>query len=158
MTLVDPAVAKVFAEYPPVLRKRLLAARKMIFEVAKQTEGVGPLQETLEWGEPAYLTAESGSGTTIRINRHNKQSGQYVIYFNCQTTLVDTFRSLFPGTFRFEGNRAIVFDVTDRVPAAETKLCIAMALTYHRDQRSASAAKRESVQRSASRKHRLRRA
>jgi hypothetical protein len=54
---VNPAVAKVFAAYPPKLRQRLLAVRRMIFEVAKQTEGVGKLQETLKWGEPAYVTA-----------------------------------------------------------------------------------------------------
>lgn len=56
--------------------------------------GVGRLQETLKWGEPAYVTAESGSGSTIRINRHRKQDGQYAIYFHCRTNLVDTFRSL----------------------------------------------------------------
>ena len=67
-----PTVAKIFAAYPPKLRKRLLAVRQMIFDVAKQTEGVGKLQETLKWGEPAYVTTETGSGSTIRINRHKK--------------------------------------------------------------------------------------
>jgi hypothetical protein len=89
------------------------------------------LQETLKWGEPAYVTAATGSGSTIRINRHKKQDGQYAVYFHCQTTLVDTFRGLFPQTFKFEGNRCIVFDESERVPAAELKICIGMALTYH---------------------------
>lgn len=129
--IANAAVAAVFAAYPPKLRKRLLAVRRMIFAVAKQTEGVGKLQETLKWGEPAYVTAETGSGSTIRINRHKKQDRQYAVYFHCQTTLVDTFRGLFPKTFKFEGNRCIVFDESDRVPAAELKLCIGMALTYH---------------------------
>ncbi len=128
---MDPAVARVFAAYPPKLRKRLLAVRKMIFEVAKQTEGVGKLQETLKWGEPAYVTAETGSGSTIRISRHKKQDGQYAIYFHCQTTLVDSFRGLFPKTFKFEGNRCIVLDESEHVPAPELKICIGMALTYH---------------------------
>jgi hypothetical protein len=71
-------------------------------------------------------------GSTIRINRHRKQDRQYAVYFHCQTTLVDSFRGLFPKTFKFEGNRCIVFDEADRVPAAELKICIGMALTYHR--------------------------
>jgi hypothetical protein len=129
--LPSAAVAKVFAAYPPKLRTRLLALRKAIFAVARVTEGVGTLQETLKWGEPAYVTAQSGSGSTIRINRHRKQDRQYAIYFHCQTTLVDTFRTLFPGTFTFEGNRCIVFTEDERVPMAELKICIAMALTYH---------------------------
>ena len=80
---MNPAVAKVFATYPPKLRQRLLAVRRMIFEVAKQTEGVGKLQETLKWGEPAYVTAETGSGSTIRINCHKRQDRQYAVYFHC---------------------------------------------------------------------------
>ena len=100
---MDAAVAKIFATYPPKLRKRLLAVRRMIFDVAEKTEGVGKLQETLKWGEPAYVTAETGSGSTIRLNRHKKQDWQYAVYFHCQTTLVDSFRGLFPKTFKFEG-------------------------------------------------------
>jgi hypothetical protein len=48
-------------------------------------------------------------------------------------TLVDTFRSLFPNTFDFEGNRALVFDASDTLPKKELAFCIAMALTYHVD-------------------------
>jgi hypothetical protein len=132
----DAAVAKVFAACPPAIRKRLLALRRMIFAVASKTAGVGKLQETLKWGEPAYVTAESGSGSTIRINRRRNVEGQYAIYFHCQTTLVETFRTLFPNTFKFEGNRSIVFDENDRVPVNELTLCIAMALTYHRQKRA----------------------
>ena len=49
-----------------------------------------------------------------------------------QHGLVDTFRTAFPDTFTFEGNRAIVFDQGDRVPVRELTVCIATALTYHR--------------------------
>ena len=54
------------------------------------------------------------------------------MYFNCQTTLVETFRTLFPNEFRFEGNRAIVFNASDAVPTDALAFCIAAALTYHR--------------------------
>ena len=54
------------------------------------------------------------------------------MYFNCQTTLVETFKTMFPGDFEFEGNRAIVFESSKRVPAKELAWCIAAALTYHR--------------------------
>ena len=121
-------VAAVFAQYPAPLRKRLLDMRKTIFKVASKTEGVGKLEETLKWGEPAYVTVESGSGSTIRIDRRKHAPNQYAIYFNCQTNLVDTFRMLFPTSFKFEGNRCIVFDENERVPA-ELALCIEMALT-----------------------------
>lgn len=60
----DPAVAAVFAAYPAGMRKRLLALRALVLDVAAKTEGVGPLTETLKWGQPSYLTDETKSGTT----------------------------------------------------------------------------------------------
>jgi hypothetical protein len=131
-------VARAFEAYPAPMRKRLLALRELILDTAAATEGVGKLEETLKWGEPAYLTSQSKSGSTIRINWVRKRPSQYAMYFNCQTTLVETFRTLFPKEFRFEGNRAIVFDECDEVPKDSLAFCIAAALTYHRDKSAAS--------------------
>jgi hypothetical protein len=126
----NPEVGQVFATYPPQLRQRLLKLRQLIFDVAARTDGVGPLEETLKWGEPAYVTAQSKSGSTIRIDRKRGEPPRYAIYFNCKTTLVDTFRTLFPDELEFEGNRAIVFNQTQRVPVRVLSECIRIALTY----------------------------
>jgi len=58
---------------------------------------------------------------------------RYALYFHCQTRLVESFRAPFADAFVFEGNRAIVFEATDTVPAAPLAMCIAAALTYYRD-------------------------
>lgn len=134
----DPAVEAVFNACPATTKKRLLALRAMVFEVAASTPGVGELQETLKWGEPAYLTAQSKSGSTIRMAPRKASSTQYALYFNCNTRLVDTFRTLFPTEFSYEGNRSIVFDTAKEVPVQALKFCIAMALTYHRNKAGAN--------------------
>jgi hypothetical protein len=128
---ISPDVASVFAQYPPAVSRKMLALRQLIFDVAAATPGVGKLHETLKWGEPAYLTADTGSGSTIRIDWKARQPDRYAIYFNCRTTLVETFRTLFPDDLRFEGQRAIVFGIEDRLPARALELCVAAALTYH---------------------------
>ena len=134
---VDPAVAKVIASYPPPIRAKVKALRTLILETAAATDGVGPLTETLKWGEPAYLTSASKSGSTIRIGWKKSAPKRYGIYFNCQTGLVETFRAQFPDAFSFEGNRAILFEESDAVPADALAVCIAAALTYHRDKKAA---------------------
>jgi hypothetical protein len=53
------------------------------------------------------------------------------MYFICHTHLVDTFRSLFPDKFTYDGNRAIVFEMAEKPPVEPLMACIAMALTYH---------------------------
>jgi Domain of unknown function (DU1801) len=133
--IANPAVAAVFAQYPDKLRQRLLSLRGLILETAKETPRVGKLEETLKWNEPAYLTSESKSGSTIRIHRKPNSDTRYSMYFNCNTNLVDSFRTLFPTTFRYQGDREIEFDVAAKVPVEELKICIAMALTYHRNKK-----------------------
>ena len=123
-------VQSVFKAYPPGLRAKLMALRELVFETAAGTAGVGPLTETLKWGQPSYLTEETGSGTTVRIDRRKAGEG-YAVYFHCQSGLLGEFRELYPDTFRYEGKRAIVFDPTDRVPVRELRHCLALALTHH---------------------------
>jgi hypothetical protein len=135
VAIKNKAVARVFAAYPVATRKNLLRLRKLIFDVAAETDGVGRIEETLKWGEPAYLTSESGSGTTIRIDRAKTEGADYAIYFHCQTTLIETFRSLFADTLELEGNRSIVFRNRDRVPVEALRVCFAIALTYHQTKR-----------------------
>jgi hypothetical protein len=131
--LPPPAeVMAVFDGYPAAVRARLLAVRWLIFETASATAGVGPLTEALKWGEPAYLTQASRSGSTIRLGWKESRPEHYALYFHCRTMLVDSFRTLFPADLAFEGNRAIVLDASDDVPEQPLARCIAMALTYHR--------------------------
>ena len=126
----DGAVASVFKAYPADLRRRLMALRELVFETAAETKGVGPLREALKWGQPSFLTTETGSGTTVRIDRLKKGDG-YAIYFHCQSGLVGQFKELYPDTFRYEGKRAIVFELMERVPVKALRHCIGLALTHH---------------------------
>jgi hypothetical protein len=49
---LDPSVAEVIESVLPAIRPKLLALRRLIFETAGSTEGVGPITETLKWGNP----------------------------------------------------------------------------------------------------------
>ncbi len=130
------AVAKTFESYPPHMRSKLLSLRELIYRTAAETDGVGGLEETLKWGEPAYLTTNK-SGSTIRLGWKKSAPSQCAMYFHCQTNLIETFRTLFHREFKFEGNRAIVFNEADEVPMDSLAFCIAAALTYHRDKSAA---------------------
>jgi hypothetical protein len=125
-------VAVTFSAFPDRVRARLLEARDLIFETAADIEGVGPLTETLKWGEPAYLTEATRSGSTIRLGWFRSLERGCALLFNCRTTLVDDFRERFPGVFAYEKNRAILLDAREPLPKAPLSVCLGMALTYHR--------------------------
>jgi hypothetical protein len=135
-----PAVDAVFNAYPKPIKARLLALRRLIFDTARTTSGVGALQETLKWGQPSYLTTETKSGSTIRIDQVKSAANQYAVYFHCQTDLVETFRELYP-ELSYGGNRSIVLKAQDDLPEAPLRHCVALALTYHLNKRKAARAK-----------------
>lgn len=124
------AVDAVFAACPKPVRTKLLALRRLILDTAKSTKGVGRIEEALKWGQPSYLTPETGSGSTIRIDRVKAADNQVAVFFHCQTGLVETFRELYP-MFSYSGNRAILLDAGKKLPEAELRHCVALALTYH---------------------------
>ena len=125
----NPEVELVFARYPDSVRRKMYGLRDLILETADELEGVSTLEETLKWGEPSYITKD---GSTLRIDWKPRTPDQYAMYFKCTSRLVETFRTVFKGEFEFEGNRAIIFQMKDRVPKKALKACIAATLTYHK--------------------------
>lgn len=101
----NASVAAKFESYPPVVRRKLLALRGLVSRTARSHPEVAELEETLKWGEPAYVT-RNGAGSTVRMDWKAKDPNRYAMYFHCQTNLVESFRSMFPNDFKFDGNRA----------------------------------------------------
>ena len=124
----NPEVAEVFNNYPKDMRQKVMLLRQLVLDTASETEGISALEETLKWGEPGYVTK---GGSTIRIGWKESKADQYALYFNCKTKLVDTFKERYGNEFKFEGNRAIVFNKSDELPIDEIKHCILLSLTYH---------------------------
>lgn len=124
-------VAAAFDRFPAPVSAQLLRVRRLIYETASQTEPVGRLTETLRWGEPAYLTPTSGSGSTIRLGWLKSFDRDCAVLFNCRTTLVETFRAQFPDAFVYEKNRAILLGACEPLPVDALSTCLRMALTYH---------------------------
>ncbi|MCB0279589.1 MAG: DUF1801 domain-containing protein [Calditrichaeota bacterium] len=124
----DPAVPDVFANYPDFVQKQMQHLRQLVIDVANDLK-LTDLQETLKWGEPSYLAKH---GSTLRMDWKEKKADQYAVYFKCTSKLVPTFKAIYPDTFQFEGDRAIVFKLNEQIPESELKQCIAMALTYHK--------------------------
>ncbi len=125
----DPQVAAAFAAFPDAERADLLLLRDLIFDVAARTPGVGRIKETLKWGQPAYLTPESKSGTSLRLGM--PKTGGFALYVHCQTSLIPNFCALSPGELAYEGNRAIRFETGTDTSDTPITLLIANALTYH---------------------------
>ena len=134
MTPVPGEIAAIFDAAPDAARARLYALRDVIFRAAEVAE-VGPLDETLKWGEPAYLPRTPRVGTTLRLGWSAKRAGEVSVFVPCQTTLVSLYRDRFPDEFRYEGNRALHLPAEGAYSEAAFEQVVTLALTYHRARR-----------------------
>ncbi len=125
------AVAAVFAAWPHEARAALSRLRALIFETAEET-GTAPLDEALRWGQPACRPAAPRTGTTIRL-WHVAGPSPCQMLVPCSTDLLDRWRDRFGGELDLMGDRCVRLPA-GALPDGPLHSCIAMALTYHRDQ------------------------
>ena len=124
-------VQAAFDSLPALPRTLLLQVRELIFDTAAATQEVGRVEEALRWGEPAYLTPETRSGSTIRLGVE-KASGQPALFFNCQTRLVEDFRQQFGDRLSYSKNRAVLLDPAQPLDTGAVTACVQAALRYHK--------------------------
>lgn len=120
-------VEAVFQAYPETASHKLLELRELIIQTAKRCEIFQDLEETLKWGEPSYL---SPKGSTIRIGWKRQDSAVCNLYFHCQTSLIRTFREIYP-ELDYEDNRAIRLPLNGVLDRKRLAHCIELALNYH---------------------------
>lgn len=80
-----------FMGYPAALRTKMLRLRRLIQETAADHDLLDGLTESLKWGEPSYLAK---GGSAVRIDWKPATPERYAMYFQCQSTLVATFREI----------------------------------------------------------------
>jgi hypothetical protein len=127
----DANVEQAFNALPPKAQRGLRALRALIFEVAAGNDAIGRVEETLKWGQPSYLTPETGSGSTIRLGVPKSADHDYALFVHCQTDLTEQFETNYPGEFDYEGTRALLFKADTPIQAEALRHCIGLALTYH---------------------------
>lgn len=112
---------------------RLTELRDQILAAAKDAN-VAPIEETLKWGQPAFVPPRR-DGTTLRLGA---REDHVALFVHCQTDLVGRWRALFPDAFHYEDNRAVRIPATGEYDRDAFHHLARMALTYHRDKRAAA--------------------
>ena len=125
---MEAIVEKAIESYPAQAKTLFVQLRQIILQVAEENS-LGLIEESLKWGEPSYLAK---GGSAVRIGWKSKFPDQCFVFFNCQTSLVETFKEIYGDVFRYEGNRAIVCSLSQNLPEKELKHCLFLSLQYHK--------------------------
>lgn len=119
-----PPIQAAIDAQPPAARAALLHLRTLIYQVAA-TLPIGPLSESLKWGQPSFTTAKS---TPIRLA--TTKDGDIALLAHCQSTVISDFRAIAPPDMRFDGNRALLLKAENLPPDAAIIPLIHGALAY----------------------------
>ena len=125
-----PDVAAALQTCPTNARSHLADLRTLILDTAADLPETGQITETLKWGQPAFLTEQTKSGTTIRVG-WDEAGTRLSLFVHCQTSLVGEWRERYGDDLNFVGNREICIPTRTPLPRVPLQHCVAMALTYH---------------------------
>lgn len=126
-----PGVGEYLSACSNPVRDGLLELRRLVYQVAAEDPRIGPLTETLKWGEPSYLTSKTKAGTTLRLAIKKGETERIGMFFHCQTRVAGRIEELYPDTFEFDGTRGLLFTPGASLPVDAIKGCMALVLTYH---------------------------
>jgi hypothetical protein len=129
-------IAAILARYSISAQSKLLQIRELTHRCAGELGAEYCLVESVKWGEPAFRLIRPARlrarvGTTVRMDWKSATPDSVFVFFHCQTTLVDTFRTCFPNDFQFVGNRALAMPLAQPLPKDALHTCIESALIYY---------------------------
>lgn len=124
------------SRWPEPAQLRLQAMRSLFHEVAA-TAGIGPLDESLKWGQPAWRPNKPRTGSTLRLNWSTAEPASMMAYVDCKTDLAAQMQTRFPNLPGNDGRRALRFDLTGSDDEALWQLAH-LTFTYHRAKQSSA--------------------
>lgn len=104
------------------------AIKSLIFEASAQRPEIGPLEESVKWGQTSFAPKKAGIGSSVRIEA--RQDGSHALMFICTTGLVEHFVEMYGPALPVEGKRAILMPHNNWPQRDMLKHCIQMALTH----------------------------
>ena len=126
MDLPDPIQA-AFDAHPAPVRARLLDLRARILDIGAALP-IGPIEESLKWGQPSYATPQTKAATPIRLGA--TKDGTPAIFTHCQSGVIGQVRAISPPGVTFDGTRALHLPLDSPPPDDIIDALIRTALTY----------------------------
>lgn len=113
-------------------------ACRTIFQTIAQENNIGPLGESLKWGQPAWRPEKPRTGSTLRMEWSPASPDQLCLFVDCKTDLAERMRDLYPELPANDGRRRIAITLGKDLPEQALAHLAQMTFTYHRAKRNAA--------------------
>lgn len=122
------------ATWPDSAQSCFAQLRGIVHDVAAQAD-VGPLDESLKWGQPAWRPKRPRTGSTLRIDWSPATPNRLLAFVDCKTDLAAQMDNRYPQQFHNDGRRALGFDLDAPLDRDAVWHLAHITLTYHRTKR-----------------------
>ena len=116
-------------------QEALWTCRALFHDIAREND-VGPLDESLKWGQPSWRPVRPRTGSTIRMGWTDSQPDQLALFVDCKTDLAARMRDIYPDLPRNDGRREIGLSLKAPLPEQALAHLAEMTFTYHRAKRA----------------------
>ena len=117
-------------------RHALWACRGIFHETAERAE-IGPLDESLKWGQPAWRPRAPRTGSTLRMGWMAGRPRQLLFFVDCKTDLAARMSDIYPDLGENDGRRQIALPLDASLPEQPIAHLAQMTFCYHLSRRGA---------------------
>jgi hypothetical protein len=117
--------------WPAQAQQAFEACQSLFHRIATQAD-VGPLDESLKWGQPAWRPRKPRTGSTLRLHWSEKTPTELSVYVDCKTDLAARMQTLYPDLLANDGRRRIVLNLNAPLPETALSHLAEMTFCYHR--------------------------
>ncbi|MEQ6203704.1 DUF1801 domain-containing protein [Sulfitobacter sp. HNIBRBA2951] len=128
--MTDP-FDQTLSAWPPQACAVFNKIRALILETA-QTAGVGTLEESLKWHQPAWRPQKPRTGSTLRLNWDAGAPNTIALFVDCKTTIAAEMFAAYPYDFMYESNRGLRLHLGAPLPEQAIAYLAERTFTYHR--------------------------
>ena len=125
-----PLLSRI-ARWPEPAQRTLWYCRAVFHDIAAKAE-IGPLDETLKWGQPSWRPYEPRTGSTLRMDWDLKFPNRLSLFVDCKTHLAARMRDLYPDLPENDGRRHLAIALDAPLPEQALAHLADMTFTYHR--------------------------
>lgn len=127
--MTDP-VSHITSLWPAEAQLKFAHIRTLILDVGADAD-IGPLTESLKWGQPAWRPDRPRTGSTLRLNWSDKLPQTLALFVDCKTTLAADMLAAYPHDFQYESNRAMRMQLNTPLPEGAIAHLAHATFTYH---------------------------
>lgn len=112
---------------------------RTVFHTIAQDNNLGPLGESLEWGQPAWRPTRPRTGSTLRMNWSPASPDRLALFVDCKTDLASRMRDMYPDLPVNDGRRQLAIALDAEFPEQAVSHLAQMTFSYHKAKHTAHA-------------------